>query len=94
MDVLFEKGDSFMNLVVLKGRINSSIDSLTRIVEVSRPDSGEKINSLLIPCRYWTLSDNCLLTSIKEGTIVFIRGRIDSDDKIGLYIIVETITPL
>ena len=81
-------------MITLKGKIRSSLDSITRVIEVSRPESSETIDSLFIPCRYWTLTSNCLLTAIKEGTIVFVRGRIENDEKIGLYVLVETIESL
>ena len=76
------------------GRIQGSLDEKTRILEVNRPEGSENADNLMIPCRYWTLTPNCLLTSIKQGAAVTIRGRIENDEKIGFFVIVEQIVIL
>ena len=80
-----------MNYVSLVGRIKHKKDDKTRFLEVNRPESVDSADNLLVPCRYWTLDTNNLLTSLKEGQLVAIRGRIDIDDKIGVYVIVEQV---
>ncbi len=81
-----------MNFVSLIGRIRGYVNETTRLIEVARPEMGDDIENLLIPCKYWTKDAHCLLTKIKEGTMLIIRGRIDKDDKVGIFIIVEQIT--
>lgn len=44
-----------------------------------------------IPCLYWSRDDDNLLTAIKEGTEIVLQGRIEYDDKIGLYVLVNII---
>ena len=80
-----------MNYVSLVGHIKHKKDDKTRFLEVSRPESVDSADNMLVPCRYWTLDNNNLLTSLKEGLLVVIRGRIDVDDKIGAYVIVEQV---
>ena len=80
-----------MNFVSLLGRIKGKKDEKTVLIEVSRPENDENMDHLLIPCRYWTKSPACLLTSLSEGTLVFVKGRLDQDDELGNYVIVEEI---
>ena len=80
-----------MNFVSLLGRIKGKKDEKTVLIEVSRPENDENMDHLLIPCRYWTKSSACLLTSLNEGTLVVIKGRLDQDKEIGTYVIVEEI---
>ena len=81
-----------MNFVNLVGRLRGLLDEKTRLLEVNRPESSDTAENLFIPLRYWTLSKLCLLTAIKEGALVIIRGRIDKDDDIGFFVVVETIS--
>ena len=83
-----------MNFIFLFGRLQKSIDERTRYLEVTRPESCGDAENLMIPCRYWTLTNNCVLTSINEGTLVSIRGRIECDDVIGIYVLVEQVVVL
>ena len=80
-----------MNFVALLGRIKGKKDEKTVLLEVNRPENSEDMDNLLIPCRYWTNSTSCLLTSLKEGTMLVIKGRLDQDKDIGTYVIVEEI---
>lgn len=80
-----------MNFVSLLGRIKGKKDDKTVYLEVSRPENGEDIDNLLIPCRYWTQSNTCLLTSLSDGTLVVVKGRLDQDKQLGMYVIVEEI---
>ena len=80
-----------MNFVSLLGRIKGKKDDKTVYLEVSRPENGEDIDNLLIPCRYWTQSSTCLLTSLSDGTLVVVKGRLDQDKQLGMYVIVEEI---
>lgn len=81
-----------MNSITLIGKIRGSLDAKTRIVEISRPDGDINIDPIRIPLRHWTKEEKTLLTTLKEGAYVIVRGRIDHDDKIGLYAIAEHIS--
>ena len=83
-----------MNFIFLFGRLRGKLDERTRVMEVMRPESCGDSDNLMLPCRYWTLTGNCVLTSINEGTLVAIRGRIECDKEIGIYVLVEQITIL
>lgn len=86
------KEEILMNFVSLVGRLHQCYDEKTRCLEVTRPESVDNADNLMIPCRYWTLDGNNYLTSLKEGSLLALRGRIDCDDKIGMYVVVEQIT--
>ena len=43
----------------------------------------------LIPILYWTREIDSVLNRIKEETYVIVKGRIESDKEIGLYVLVE-----
>ena len=45
----------------------------------------------VIPLLFWSKSNNNSLTIKRRGSKVLIRGRIENDEKIGLYILVESI---
>lgn len=81
-----------MNFVSLLGRINGFKDSKTVLLEVARPESSNNVANLLIPCQYWTQDEHNLLTQLKPGTRVVVRGRIDQDEKNEMFIIVEQVT--
>lgn len=80
-----------MNFVSLLGRIRGKKDEKTVLIEVSRPENDIEAENLFIPCRYWTQSNACLLTSLSEGTLIVVKGRLDQDKDIGMYVIVEEI---
>ena len=50
--------------------------------------SGKEIINK-IPLLYWTRDVNNSLTRLKSGIFLVIRGRIEREEKIGLYILVE-----
>ena len=45
----------------------------------------------VIPLLFWSKTMNNSLTLKRRGSKVLIRGRIESDEKLGLYILVEYI---
>ena len=81
-----------MNFVSLIGKLKGVDDNHYRYLEVARPDSATTAENLLIPCKYWTLDNSNLLTSLKEGTMLVIRGRIEQDSTIGVFVLVENVT--
>ncbi len=81
-----------MNFVSLVGRIQGFKDERTRLLEVARPESVNNSDNILIPCQYWTRDEHNLLTKLNQGSFIIVRGRIDNDDKLGMFIIVEQVT--
>ena len=77
-----------MNTITLVGKMQDSLDAKTRLIELLRPEGD---GSIKIPLRHWTREENTLLTTLKVGALVMIRGRIDVDPKIGIYVVAELI---
>lgn len=66
-----------------RGFRNFDVDSVDPLTE-------KKIHSL-IKARLWTKEDYSRLNMIKKDTPVVIRGRLESDEEYGLYIVAESI---
>ena len=81
-----------MNSITLVGKIRGSLDAKTRLVEVNRPSGDSNIDPISIPLRHWTREEKTLLSTLKDGTVVIVRGRLDHDNKIGLYAVAEHIS--
>lgn len=80
--------------VVIYGQLGERIDNHFRYVIAKSIDSlHEKENTFKIPLTYWvkTPKGTNLLTIPEDGVKVIIRGRLDSNDKFPLYVVVETI---
>lgn len=76
--------------IVLSGTISDKIDSRFRILKASQNRlSDGKEEEYHIPLLYWSRDNSNLLTSLKEGTKVLVQGRIETDKKIGLYVLVN-----
>ena len=80
-----------INFVTLVGKIRHKGNTGISL-EVNRVDSDLNADNLFIPCIYWTRERLNYLTSLNEGTLVAIRGRIDYSEKAGFHIIVEQLT--
>ncbi len=55
-----------------------SIDGLTGEERISK-----------IPVLHWTREENNVLERVNNDTLAVIKGRIETDDEIGLYVLVE-----
>ena len=66
-----------------RGFRNFDVDSID-------PLSEKKIHSL-IKVRLWTKEDYSRLNMIKKETPVVIKGRLETDDEYGLYVVAESI---
>lgn len=79
-----------INSVCLLGEVKHAIDGKTRALRIERniPLNNE-FKDDFIPIRYWSNDPNNCLTHIKDGTLIAIRGRIVSDEELGVVIIVE-----
>lgn len=78
-----------MNFVSLVGKLHGPKKGTYRYIEVSRPYIDGTAENLEIPCQYWTHDEHNLFMSVKEGAMLVIRGRIDMNNAIGMFIIVE-----
>ena len=84
------------SFVWLNGFMGSKIRDNVRIIRI---DSLKRRNSNDvkfedIPCVYWNRLSNNEMTRLSEGSFVSIKGRIESDDDIGAYILVEALEHL
>lgn len=80
--------------VIIYGELDKQLDNNFRYVIAKSVDAiHEKENTFKIPCCYWTKNTRLvnLLTIPPIGTKVIIRGRLDSNDKFPLFVVVETI---
>ncbi|MDY0177989.1 MAG: hypothetical protein RBR85_01960 [Bacilli bacterium] len=78
--------------IVVTGTLGKKINSYLRelIIENFNNLTAKKEN-FIIPIADWFKNENGKFHNLKEGTFVFIRGRIESEAKIGLYVVAETL---
>ena len=79
--------------VVLTGYLQDVLNERFRLVKTSNNDTFKPEEDIvsLIPVLYWTRDNKNPLINSKKGTYIVIRGHIESDSAIGLYILAETI---
>ena len=80
--------------VVITGYLTNfnNKDKRFRNIEYRSSDAISNVDHFFeIPLLHWTREENNVLTSLKRGTFVVIRGRIEYDESFGLYILVENI---
>jgi len=78
--------------VVLVGLTLENLERGFRYVDVRSTDIlKEKTVISKIPVLYWTKEDFTKLNKYKYGTKILVRGRIESDEEIGLYVLAESI---
>ncbi|HNX16089.1 MAG TPA: hypothetical protein PKO28_01750 [Bacilli bacterium] len=79
--------------VVLTGYLHEVIEERFRLVKTSAEDAFHPYEELvsMIPVLYWTRDQKNPLLSSAKGSYIVIRGHIECDKKIGLYILAETI---
>lgn len=75
--------------VFISGRLGRSIDRQTRMVELDSPipSKGEfRICEIPVRCnRSWKAS----FFSAKVGTLIVLKGRLESEEPLGLYVALE-----
>ncbi len=77
--------------VVIIGTLEDKINSKYRYIKAYSSDSmKEEEIPFMIPLLFWTRSNNNIMLNRPNGSLVAIRGRIESNEEIGLYILVET----
>ena len=81
--------------VYLTGRLSSSINETMRFVEIDRmvPEQGKYVIDK-IPVSYWSKEPSSRFMKLSDGTLVVIRGRLESEAKIGLIIVAEQLAIL
>jgi hypothetical protein len=80
--------------VVIYGILDKQLEENFRYVITKSVDAvHEKENTFKVPCCFWTKNTKLvnLLTIPPIGTKVIIRGRLDSNDKYPVYVVVESI---
>lgn len=81
------------SFVFANGILGSFIKDNTRIIHIDalRKNKMEENQYEDIPCMYWNRLSNCELNKLHEGSFVSIKGRIERNDEIGVYILVENL---
>lgn len=79
--------------VVITGLLKDVFDDKFRYVETHNNDVFEPSKDIvsLIPTLYWTRDDSNAYLREAKDTFVIIRGHLESDEKHGLYVLVENI---
>ena len=79
--------------VVIAGYLKEkkSRDKFRYIETYSKRGFGEEVIPFLIPLLYWTRDKDNILNRMKEKALIIIKGRIENDNDIGLYVLVESI---
>ena len=79
--------------IVLTGILRDNYKGYFRLVETHNIDviDQEKDIISLIPVAYWTKETNNLLFKAPYGAHVVIKGHLETDVEVGLYIVVEII---
>lgn len=79
-----------LSSVVVVGHLGEHIDPFYRYLEVEDENvMHDDLSISRIPIKYWTRMSKNVLMSMQKGKNLVIRGRIESDPKLGLYILVE-----
>lgn len=84
-----------MSDVMIVGRLSESLDETTRVIEIDRmiPEHGKFVVDK-IPVAYWNMEPRSRFMKANSGTLVVIRGRIQSAAKFGIIIVAEQLAIL
>lgn len=76
--------------VVLSGSAGSCINKLFRYVEIVRPTPiGGEFPTDRIPVMYWSKQPSCAFYRIPVGSLVLVKGRLETDPELGVVILCE-----
>lgn len=77
------------------GILRENLDSITRIIEVERvvPEGDEFVKDRFA-VQEWKKMEGSYFMNLPEGSLVAIRGRLETHPEHGCVIIVEQLTPL
>lgn len=78
--------------IVLTGTLKDTYKGKFRLIETHNNDplNPNKDIISLIPLAYWSKDIDNVLFNIANNTNVVIKGHIETDKEIGLFIVVET----
>lgn len=81
-----------ISTVVVAGTLISSDLANYRIItfrdnDVFHPENGPIISS--IPLQYWTRDQKNVLTEIENGKRILVKGHLESNELVGVYVLVE-----
>lgn len=81
--------------VFITGRLSGPINETMRFVEIDRviPEHGKFVVDK-IPVAYWSKEPKSRFMKLDDGVLVVIRGRLESEAKIGLIIVAEQLAIL
>ncbi len=78
--------------VIIKGiigeKINANLREISFTDDVALSSHREAIVSH-IPVLYWTRDERNALNNVPSGSVILIKGHIESDVDIGLYVLAE-----
>ena len=79
--------------ICLSGYLTAKIvEGKFRYINIDRtPIREREVTTDTIPLAYWNPSPNARMLHLKEGTLVMVTGRLERDDKVGLYVMCERI---
>lgn len=85
--------------VVAIGKIGDPIKPNARYLEVERPhrDTSGKFVTDQLPIMYWSKAVNNYFMTMKKGTLILVKGRLETDEDAGLTLIadhMETLLPV
>ena len=79
-------------VVVVAGILKENLSRRFRNMYLSFHDALKDEDFLsYIPVIYWTRETNSRINKIKEGSLVTIKGHLESDEEYGVYIVCESI---
>ena len=79
--------------IVVTGLLKDTYKGHYRLVETrqNEPFNTEKEIVSLIPVAYWTKEENNMLFKSPNGTHAVIKGHLETDPEIGLYVLAEIV---
>lgn len=79
--------------IVLTGYAGDMINDKFRYIETNHHDAFTPHIEIVskIPVLYWTRESNNPITFCKKGAYVVIRGHIESDEQMGLFVLAEAV---
>lgn len=79
--------------VVLTGLLREKIHDVFRIVETNSSDAFHPEVNIVskIPVMFWTRDKSNPLMNADDNRFVVIKGRLETSDEMGLYVLCETI---
>lgn len=79
--------------VIMSGLLKEKRSDGFRYLEVSVLDINHKGKEQIfkIPLFHWTREKRTILTNLPDNSPVLIKGRVEANEEVGLYILVESI---